>query len=103
MSEYKSQAQIYCNSLATAANSLTNLAYHPDPKDDLESIIVTLSNLERALDHSRVFVDSEQRKEVNVKLDNLRTHISILVEKADKEKLKKLLDSYGNQLKIRFV
>lgn len=94
---------IYCNHLASAAEYLIHQSYSFDQVEELESIVLMLSNLERLMDQSRVFVNSEERKEINIKLDSARKHIPLLVEKCDKEKLKSNLSSCGEEIKIRFV
>lgn len=78
MYEDKSNGLIYSENLASAANYLINQSYRSDQVEELEAIVVMLSNLERLMDQSRVFVSSEDRKVINIKLDNVRKHISII-------------------------
>lgn len=103
MDEQNSKGLIYCNHLASAADYLIHQSYRSPQVEELESIVVMLSNLERLMDQSRIFINSSARKEINIKLDIVRKNISILTEKCDKDKLKSMLNSYGEEIKILFV
>lgn len=103
MNNQNSNGLIYCNNLAATANYLIKEAHKIDQAEEIENLIVMLSNLERLMDQSRIFVNSDERKEVNVKLDIVRKNIWLLAEKCDKEKLKEKLNSYGEEIKIRFT
>lgn len=94
----------YYSSLIIAADFLIGQAANKESVADFHFIIVLLSNLERLLDHGRVFVRSTQeRDQLNRELDRIRAEIHKLSERADRDEFSRVIEAYCTDLQHRFV
>ena len=72
--------------------------------DDLDAYValITLVRIEKILDSGRILVDpGESKQEIHKGLDEVRNDIDKLKEKLNQDRIREMLNSAGEDLKVR--